>query len=434
MKHALLGLVLVGCNSSHAEPTVGKTSEKLVSESERLTGADLPAKHLVFTFDDGPSATSASLSTYLTAHGIKATFFIDGSCVNTTTLPSPHCATPLAGAAAVLSKLVSDGHLIGNHTTTGRDLVKDVVLTNVVQELTETDTIVAPLVKWNEKVFRAPHGSWIGPGADADAVYDTLKATAEGSYVGPVFWNIDADCTGLTATACGDAYLREIHARGSGIVRFDDVAATVDVIGYIVPLLQSGGYVFDPLLESPALGSLQKTCDQSCVQCTGPTAASCTSCPNDSRLVSGACMPCTVCGPGLFMAAVCTTDADTVCSPCVSGTFSPITGATSCVACGSCDDHDDCTTDVCDRATGCAHQRIANCSPFVIEDAGSPTPGGKIDEENNVPLNDSSSSSDGCSAQGPGSSGHLGRYALAALCILLAIRRRVEKRSYPRTR
>src|SRR5688572_24825544 len=76
-------------------PRITKTTSALSTGA--LGGSSL-ANGYVLTFDDGPSAVTAELSTWLAARptAIRATFFIDGACVSATALApndSP-CATP----------------------------------------------------------------------------------------------------------------------------------------------------------------------------------------------------------------------------------------------------------------------------------------------------------------------------------------------------
>lgn len=448
---AAIAIAIAACariQSTEPPERLGTTTTPLVAESERLTGADLPAKHLIFTFDDGPTAATSVIATYLGAHAIHATFFVTGSCIATTTLPNPHCATPTADAPTILGQVTAAGHLLGNHTTTGRDLVTEVAPADIVKELAETDALLAPFVPWNKRLFRAPHGSWSAVGSDANAVYDTLKTTALNDYTGPIFWNIgggptdgthasDTECwsLGYSAQKCGDLYLHEIHARSSGIVLLHDTTQTLDLLKYIVPLLEADGFTFDALDQSAAVNALEPKCDSACMTCTGPSASACASCPLGARLIDNACLACTICTPGTFTAAVCGAATNTVCLPCAAGTFQPGSGATSCSDCGNCDDGNVCTADSCAAADGCTHTKIANCpapdaSVTIPTESDSGTPdrtGGFIDDNAGVPVDDSSDGGCSASSRRPRSS-----FSAAALCstlgILLSVRRRTQKR------
>src|SRR5262249_48979633 len=127
-----------------------------------------------------------------------------------------------------MKHVLNDGHLIGNHTTTHRDITT-VPIAQRVAELTETDKSIAPLVAWNRFLFRAPFGEW-NPSVDTTLAGSPLK-----KYVGPVYWTMgggpttstqaaDWECwqLGMTTRACGDRYLTEIRALDHGIVLMHD--------------------------------------------------------------------------------------------------------------------------------------------------------------------------------------------------------------------
>lgn len=413
---------------------LARTARPLVPEAERLTGADLPAKHLVFTFDQGPSASTAALSTYLKAHGIHATFFIDGR---------------YGEQEAAIKALVADGHLVGNRASTNRDLANTVPIEDVPAEVSATDELVAPVVPWNRKFFRAPFGSWTrtgpfdagsdadaGDASDLDAVFHALEKTPLDSYVGPIYWNIEADCGTQTDAQCADTYLQRIHSRGNGIIRLDDTDATFAALKILIPQLEAETYVFDALDTVPAISALLQKCDSTCGSCTGPAATDCNQCPQGTRLFQGQCLTCTVCQPGNFAAKACAGEADTLCSPCASNGYQPQPGQLSCLACGDCTDNDPCTTDSCHPITGCTHPRIANCPAPV--DASVPTPnepdaggsrptGGRIDDENNIAVSVDDDDS-GCSiGHGSGSKTNGSWILIVALCIA-KIRRSVHRR------
>ena len=283
--HAVGGCATEGDDDEDQE-LPGRAESALQATS--LTGTSLPAKALALTFDDGPSARTAELSTYLKSQNIKATFFVNGGHLATTTLPNPNGITVMPGAAAVLAQLVADGHLVANHTVTHRDLVSQVLPTGaamVVQELSETDTAMASSVPSSHFLFRAPYGSFNA------GVYDALKGSAMNKYAGPVGWDVGgtsndypnraadwacwqgqlytgstpANATGYATTSqCGDAYLAEITTAGRGIVLMHDPyswanGSTVDMVKYMVPILKSRGYTFVRADEVPAIAALFPT-------------------------------------------------------------------------------------------------------------------------------------------------------------------------------
>jgi peptidoglycan/xylan/chitin deacetylase (PgdA/CDA1 family) len=300
MRRAAVALCFFAIPLACAEddPTLSRTSQPLIAEEQQYTGMDLGAKELVLTFDDGPgpAAVTGALSTYLKTRPrpIRATFFVNGACIAATTLsPNESCGEATAGANTVLAQLVADGHLVANHTTTHRDLAT--LQTNLIlSELEDTDALIKGYVPYGRFFFRAPYGSW------STRVFNSLKDTAMNRYVGPIYWSIDAqdwDCwpSGLTTKACGDRYLSEIRRVGKGIVLLHDPYSsasgnTVDLVKYIVPILEGEGFTFKALEDVPALKALLPKCDASCSACSGPSANDCTACKPGTVLASGACV------------------------------------------------------------------------------------------------------------------------------------------------
>lgn len=103
------------------------------------------------TFDDGPNgATTGALLDFLKAQGLHATFCVIGQNIRA------------AGGAAVLQRIVSEGHTLCNHSTSYADMgswAPEQVRADLVANL---QIIRDALGDPNAKVpyFRAPNGSW----------------------------------------------------------------------------------------------------------------------------------------------------------------------------------------------------------------------------------------------------------------------------------
>ena len=103
------------------------------------------------TFDDGPNgATTTALLDFLGERGIHATF-----CVIGQNIQAP-------GGAAILRRIVSDGHLLCNHTTSYADMgswTPEQVEADLVENLRIIrDALGDPTAQ--VPYFRAPNGSW----------------------------------------------------------------------------------------------------------------------------------------------------------------------------------------------------------------------------------------------------------------------------------
>ena len=253
-------------------------------------------KQLAFTFDDGPSSVTLSLSAYLKSQGIRATFFVNGHCFGPNVGLYPQCQqNPAATPADIFTQVLADGHIVENHTQDHNDLAcpqegscysgpgypaTPAGDTALIKEISDTDAIVAPFISYDRFLFRAPYGRW------SARDYTTLHASAMDKYHGPVKWDIggaitsnyaaDWDCWegstlgySLTTKQCGDRYMNEITARGRGIVLMHDAdygdvtnhnltsgkGNTFDMVKYLVPLLKAAGYSWIRVDEVPDIAA-----------------------------------------------------------------------------------------------------------------------------------------------------------------------------------
>lgn len=100
---------------------------------------------LALTFDDGPNtAWTPRLLDLLAEHNVHATFFMLGK---------------FAKAERELARRVVDGgHLVGNHTWSHPDLSR-APASNVLDELTRTNDILAEIAGKPVRYFRPPYGA-----------------------------------------------------------------------------------------------------------------------------------------------------------------------------------------------------------------------------------------------------------------------------------
>jgi peptidoglycan/xylan/chitin deacetylase (PgdA/CDA1 family) len=268
-----LAVILGGCQQSRSGTDVRVVGDRSCAGAQAMTatnlyGTSLGPKTISLTFDDGPGERTAELSAYLAAQGIKASFFVNGKM--------------LTGGTAILGQLVADGHVVANHTQTHTSLTgratggQPLTAPQIVAEVTQTDTLIAPFVPGDRFMFRAPYGDFDAQSAAA------LDASPMKKYVGPINWDIgdhmgpgqaaDWDCwipgadnAVLTPQQCGDRYVAEIDAVGRGVVLMhdpyfvvDDPAhpGTVDMVKYVVPILKAKGYTFVRIDEVPEIAAL----------------------------------------------------------------------------------------------------------------------------------------------------------------------------------
>ena len=105
---------------------------------------------VLFTFDDGPNgASTVSVLDTLRAHGVKAVFFMIGRNVRG---GSP------ARNAALIERIVAEGHVVGNHTDNHRDLCLRANAARIGDEIDQAARQISAAARMNPVYFRAPYG------------------------------------------------------------------------------------------------------------------------------------------------------------------------------------------------------------------------------------------------------------------------------------
>jgi peptidoglycan/xylan/chitin deacetylase (PgdA/CDA1 family) len=257
-----LAVGLFGCPSTFDAEKPACVGAQALS-TDGIHGDTLPAKTIVFTFDDGPASRTGELSTYLKGQGIKATFFVNNNDQQKDYL-------------GVLPQIAADGHLIGDHTKNHPDLTT-LTAQQIVDEVTDVDTLITPYVKNGRWFFRAPFLAY-----DMN-VYNALQATALKKYVGHIDADIgddyilpdqaaDVACwqdKQVSTKSCGDLYVKDVEAHAPGIVLMHDadygnstntnltvgIGNTIDMVKYIVPILKAKGYTFVSVEAIPAVAA-----------------------------------------------------------------------------------------------------------------------------------------------------------------------------------
>jgi MYXO-CTERM domain-containing protein len=348
MRRSVVGVGLLvaaacGQTSSGDAARIGTAKQDLIAYDDTVNphylGDDLGDHEIALTFDDGPGPmeVTGALAQWLHDHKdpktgapapIRATFFVLGACIKTTTLSSgaknQACDEPTPDADAVLAKVASLGHYIGNHTTTHR-VMTSISKADMPEELIEVDGLISKYLIWNRMFFRAPTGAWNA------TVFNAIKSTAMNKYVGPIYWNVgggggdppvtddqaadwacwggpNGDGTGTLYSTqdCGDRYITELRAVGNkGIILMHDAKGdtdnhdlttapgnTFDMLKYIIGEIEKDDtpWKFKRLDEVPEIAARLPKCDASCAQCSGPESGKCTECTPDKHLDNGQCL------------------------------------------------------------------------------------------------------------------------------------------------
>jgi peptidoglycan-N-acetylglucosamine deacetylase len=181
------------------------------------------------TFDDGPGPITPALLEFLKAHGIRATFFMEG--------------TQIERYPKFVRLVASSGHEIGNHTYKHFDYhkLKHATAARLIHELEQTESALRRALKdssFRTHVVRMPYGysnrSWL------------LPALKEHGYA-LVHWSFGRECVPEeTAVQVADQYVRA--ARPGAVFLFHDGGRrrekTLEAVKRVVEELERRGYRF----------------------------------------------------------------------------------------------------------------------------------------------------------------------------------------------
>ncbi|QSR32466.1 cellulose-binding protein [Nocardioides sp. S5] len=207
-------------------PWPGGAVDPTARPVERARGTGRVA---ALTFDDGPSAHTGRLLDLLAALGVRATFCVVGRNV----------LAP--GGAALVRRIVAEGHVLGNHSVDFADLgrasvseVEAVLLANLRIIRSALGDPRAPV-----PYFRAPNASFGCTGEVAAAL--GMQPLGLGNVIHD--WDDHADRSVATLSR----HLRDAITPGSIVLAHDgggDRAATVDAVAAVLPEKIEAGFTF----------------------------------------------------------------------------------------------------------------------------------------------------------------------------------------------
>jgi len=174
-------------------------------------------KKVALTFDDGPDPEyTPALLDGLKERGVKATFFVIGKEAET--------------HPELMERIVSEGHLIGNHTYSHVDL-KTVTDTAAAEEIARANAVIKKYTGEDPCFIRPPFGSW------RDSLADALEMI-------PVLWTIDTmDWARQDESCICTTVYREVEDN-SIILMHDEYPTTVRAALSVVDCLLEKGYTF----------------------------------------------------------------------------------------------------------------------------------------------------------------------------------------------
>ena len=183
---------------------------------------------IAITFDDGPHKVyTPEILDILEEFGIKATFFVVGSCAREN--------------GEILRRAVSEGHEIANHTYTHKDL-KSSPQSVIVNEILSTENAVYELCEMRTKLIRPPEGKYS----------EALRQVADRLDYKIVLWTVDTRDWAHTPSE-QIAYHVLKNVKCGDIVLFHDFIAgnspTPEALRIIIPELLDKGFSFVSVSE-----------------------------------------------------------------------------------------------------------------------------------------------------------------------------------------
>ncbi len=184
--------------------------------------------YVSLTFDDGPNPTyTPQILDVLAEKGATATFFMVGKHVQK--------------YPEVARRVCAEGHEIGNHTFSHREMVTPTKKT-VLKEVNMTDEVIGQVVGVRTRLFRPPRG----------LISNAVRRILVENGFAIALWTVSAvDWRGYSPKQMVRRILR--HARPGGIILFHDSGAlirseggsrvnTVDALPLVIDALRGRGY------------------------------------------------------------------------------------------------------------------------------------------------------------------------------------------------
>lgn len=196
---------------------VGQSAAVQVSENSSIRAEKTITAKVALTFDDGPHPVyTPQLLDGLNERGVHATFFVVGKNI--------------LGNEALLKRMETEGHLIGNHTYSHVKL-SELDIARACAEVEKTNALICEVTGKEPEFIRPPFGEW--------------KKAMECSFeMIPVLWDVDPlDWTTKNTALVVERVLKDTKA-GDIILLHDYYQSSVDAALEIVDALTERGYKF----------------------------------------------------------------------------------------------------------------------------------------------------------------------------------------------
>lgn len=196
---------------------MGQSAAVQVSENSSIRAEKTITAKVALTFDDGPHPVyTLQLLDGLNERGVHATFFVVGKNI--------------LGNEALLKRMETEGHLIGNHTYSHVKL-SELDIARACAEVEKTNALICEVTGKEPEFIRPPFGEW--------------KKAMECSFeMIPVLWDVDPlDWTTKNTALVVERVLKDTKP-GDIILLHDYYQSSVDAALGIVDALTERGYKF----------------------------------------------------------------------------------------------------------------------------------------------------------------------------------------------
>lgn len=208
------------------------------ADRPQQAGLRVPDRHVVLTFDDGPTAYTDDILDVLAEEGVPATFFVIGA--------------QAAARPGLVRRMYAEGHEVGVHTFTHANLANVTALRQRV-ELDQTQLAIAAATGRTTGLLRPPYSSEVSA-----LVPSEWQAVSRATGYWVVYTDLDTrDWEGQGPGQIASAALPRGN-RGAIVMLHDgggDRAPTVAALRLMIGELRARGYTFDTVSSAVGLSS-----------------------------------------------------------------------------------------------------------------------------------------------------------------------------------
>lgn len=174
-------------------------------------------KYVALTFDDGPNSEfTKKLLDGLKERDVRASFFLIGKSI--------------PGNEELVKRMQEDGHLIGTHCYSHKDLTK-MSADKACEEIEKTNKMIEGITGKKPEYIRPPYGIWSGE------LEDCVKMTS-------VTWTIDTMDWKYQDTARIVRHIEKNVGKHRIILMHDTFKTSVDAALAAIDMLKGQGYTF----------------------------------------------------------------------------------------------------------------------------------------------------------------------------------------------